>query len=112
MSTEHTTTPAAMRLSFKNIKYFLVGVLLDGAVVGLFFLYLVLLALLVPCDQCTFGQYLLESVWNGLKFGAFMSVAFLIYFWFILIPAFSIPPIVGLLIDCKRMAGRDAEGLP
>ena len=109
MSTEETPTPPPrMRVSLGNIRYFLSAVSAEAAIIaGLFlvlpFAYFIFFG---ACDGCTLGQHLLAAVRHTYRYGVGMFMALMLYFWFILVPAFMVLPLLGLILDCKRL-GRD-----
>ncbi len=95
------------RPSFGNIRGFLWGLAVDLALVALYFLSIIVMALAYHhCDSCTWAQHARESVVLGLKVGAGLLLAFTIYFWFLFIPLAGAllltPPVVGLVRDCRR----------
>lgn len=112
MGTEDTTTPAPRGASFTNIKFFLLGLLLDSLLVGGYFLLFIIGAMFAGCDSCTFAQYLLASIQLGIRYAVGVLTVLLVYFWFISIPALALllgaPLVVGLIRDFKE-SGRAAE---
>src|SRR5687768_12446784 len=97
MSSDDTARPTTPAASLKNIKFFLWGVSVDFALVCAPFLLSVLMSLLFcPARGCAdfYGR-----VEYGFKAAATMEGLLLIYFWYILIPAAAVPPLVGLIVD-------------
>ena len=88
-------------------KYFLRGVLVDVAIIGLVFL-IVLLPTALNFDgkcfnpigldsfssECTFSAYLLQEV--------FMIFFAAIVFWWAVIPLLILPPLVGLIVGFHK----------
>jgi hypothetical protein len=111
MGTEETTSPAPRGASFRNTKLFRKGLLLDGLLVGGYFLLFIIPAMFAGCDSCTFAQHLLASVGLGVRYGVGVLAVLLVYFWFISIPVLgcllATPLIAGLILDYKG-SGQDA----
>jgi hypothetical protein len=101
MSTHVATEPA--RVSFMNVKFFLVGLGIDLAILGLYFLFFFLAsAARVECDSCTGARWILECLKAGLGLGLF----YLMFVWTLLIPLLAVPLVVGFVLD-YRNAWRD-----
>jgi hypothetical protein len=96
-----------MRPSLRNIRYFLLAVLVEfAAVVCVFFLLPIFVSTFeAGCDGCTSGRHFLWAVERGVRIGLTFIMAFLIYMWFIVIPVVMVLPVIGLVLDCKRMEG-------
>ena len=110
MNDEDTTTPLR-KPSLRNIKYSLLAVWLEVAfVVIVFFLLPMLLSLTQPgCDGCDLVRLLTWSADRGLRIGLTFIFAFLLYFWFIIIPLAAVPPVIGLVIDYYRLEHEERE---
>lgn len=98
MDTDTTAQPQPRGASVKNIKYFLLGLLLDCLLLSVYFLFFTLgISGRVDCYPCTAAQYFLACVKGGLGLGLF----YMMFLWHLLIPLLLAPLVVGLVIDCR-----------
>ena len=108
MSTEET--PPRVTVSLCHIRYFLIAVSTEAAIiVGLFVVFpFVAFFLFQECAGCSLGRHLGKAVWDTYRYGVGMFMVLLLYFWIILLPALAVLPLLGLILDCKRLERDEA----
>ena len=105
MSDDVNAQPPTRAASFGNIKFFLLGLFFDIALVCGFFLISILASLVIDCTACESTDFY-GRVEYGFMFASTITLGLLLYFWYILIPISALPPIVGFILDYRRYEHR------
>jgi len=89
---------------FDEIRFLLLGFLLDFLLVAAWFLYVMVETADAGCDggPCTAAAFFVSRVVFALKLG----VALFVFLWIVILPLFTAPLAVGLVMDYRRNARR------